>query len=56
MLLPIRLIVIVGVGVGVSLIIGSATAVGPSRQDRHYENLQVSLKAFTPPPRSVTHD
>ncbi|KAJ3809977.1 hypothetical protein F5876DRAFT_66025 [Lentinula aff. lateritia] len=38
MLLPIRLIVIVGVGV--SLIIGSATAVGPSRQDRHYRNLQ----------------
>ncbi|KAJ3847728.1 hypothetical protein EV368DRAFT_87405 [Lentinula lateritia] len=38
MLLPIRLIVIVGVGV--SLIIGSATAVGPSRQDRHYQNLQ----------------
>ncbi|KAJ3912098.1 hypothetical protein F5877DRAFT_72676 [Lentinula edodes] len=38
MLLPIRLIVIVGVGV--SLFVGSATAVGPSRQDRHYRNLQ----------------
>ncbi|KAJ4493653.1 hypothetical protein C8J55DRAFT_499433 [Lentinula edodes] len=38
MLLPIRLIVIVSVGV--SLFVGSATAVGPSRQDRHYRNLQ----------------